>query len=41
MKTDYDKFIANFVETGGLESKDGGKTWDGKQVNKEIVFYLL
>ncbi len=41
MKTNSDKFIAQFVETGGLKSRDGGKTWDGKQVNKVIVFYLL
>ena len=47
MKTNYDKFIAQFVDTKfestkGMEFEEGGKTWNGgKQTNVDIVFYLL
>ena len=46
MKTDYDKFIARFVDTKfestkGMTFVDGGKRWTGKQTNVDIVFYLL
>ncbi len=46
MKTDYDKFIAEFVDTKfestvGMEYEAGGKRWLGKQTNVDIVFYLL
>ena len=46
MKTDYDKFIAEFVDTTfestkGMTYVEGGKRWNGKQTNGDIVFYLL
>ena len=41
MKTNFDRFIAYFIETKGIESYDDGKGWDGKQTNKHMVFYLL
>ena len=46
MKTDYDKFIARFVDTKfesteGMTYEEGGKRWAGKQTNADIVFYLL
>ena len=46
MKTDYDKFIATFVDTKfestkGMTFEHGGRRWFGKQTNADIVFYLL
>ncbi len=46
MKTDSDKFIAIFVDTKfestkGKTFKEGGKRWNGKQTNVDMVFYLL
>ncbi len=46
MKTDYDKFIAEFVDTKfestkGMEYEESGKRYAGKQTNADIVFYLL
>jgi hypothetical protein len=46
MKTNYDKFIAKFVDTKfestkGMGYEENGKTWDGKQTNVDIVFYIL
>ena len=46
MKTDYDKFIAQFVDTKfvstkGMTFKEGWERWAGKQTNVDIVFYLL
>ncbi len=41
MKTNFDRFIAIFIETEGIESDDNGKTWRGGQTNKHMVFYLL
>ena len=46
MKTDYDKFIAQFVDTKFESTKEmayeeGGKRVYGKQTNADILFYLL
>ena len=46
MKTDYDKFIARFVDTKfestkGMTFEENGKRYTGKQKNADIVFYLL
>jgi hypothetical protein len=46
MKTNFDKFIAEFVDTKfestkGMEFIEGGKRWAGKQTNADILFYLL
>ena len=46
MKTDYDKFIAQFSDTKfestkGMTFEEGGKRYHGKQSNADIVFYLL
>ena len=47
MKTNYDKFIARFVDTKfestkGMTFEEGGETWNGgKQSNADILFYLL
>ena len=46
INTDYDKFIARFVDTKfestkGMEFEEGGKRGYGKQTNVDIVFYLL
>ena len=46
MKTDSDKFIAKFVDTKfestkGMTFEEGGKRYQGKQTNVDIVFYLL
>ncbi len=46
MKTDYDKFIARFLDTKfeytkGMGYREGGKRYPGKQTNSDIVFYLL
>ncbi len=41
MKTNFDRFIALFIETQGIESDDDGKTWNGEPTNKHMVFYLL
>ena len=47
INTDYDKFIARFVDTTfesteGMTFEEGGKRWTGaKQTNVDIVFYLL
>ena len=46
MKTNYDKFIAEFVDTKfestkGMTFEEGGKRRYGKQTNTDIVFYLL
>ncbi len=46
MKTDSDKFIAEFLDTKfestkGMKFEEGGKTWYVKQTNKHMVFYLL
>ncbi len=46
MKTNYDKFIAEFVDTTfesteGKEFEENGETWNVKQRNADIMFYLL
>ena len=46
MKTDSDKFIAEFVDTKFESTEEmtyveGGKRYHGKQTNADIVFYLL
>ena len=46
MKTDSDKFIAEFLDTKfestkGMTFEEGGRRWNGKQTNADIVFYLL
>ena len=46
MKTNFGKFIAEFVDTKfesteGMEFEEGGKRWAGKQSNVNIVFYFL
>ena len=46
MKTDSDKFIAEFLDTKfestkGMEFEEGGERYHGKQTNVDIVFYLL
>ncbi len=46
MKTDFDKFIAEFVDTKfestkGMTFVGGGRKWTGKQTNASIMFYLL
>ena len=41
MKTNFDRFIALFIEIEGIRSYDDGKTWIGEQTNKHMVFYLL
>ena len=46
MKTNFDKFIAKFVDTKfesteEMTFEEGGRERNGKQTNADIVFYLL
>ena len=46
MKTNFGKFIAEFVDTKfestkGMTFEEGGKTGYVKQTNADIMFYLL
>jgi hypothetical protein len=46
MKTDSDKFIAEFLDTKfesteEMEFEEGDERYPGKQTNADIVFYLL
>ena len=41
MKTNFDRFIAQFIEIEGIESDYDGEGWRGGQTNKHMVFYLL